>query len=147
MEQIPETVEILYLTEHSNLQPRCVEGMDKLTNLKELHIDLITFGFADIFVYPDGYVDYCNTEDIIPIPNLDKLKTMRFCSGIMYTRTDLKENWIDEFIAHPLFVNIEHRIIDVTFSDDYKSEITLNLGKTTSGINNPLESYSLWKVE
>lgn len=48
-EVVPTSVTHLDLTDHSNLQPKCIKGMDRLVNLCELKLDWTPFGFNGLF--------------------------------------------------------------------------------------------------
>ena len=63
MEQIPQTIKKLIMTKHSNLQPKCINGMDKLVNLECLMIDMDPFDFR-IF----EYAEHNDNENIVILP-------------------------------------------------------------------------------
>ena len=123
MEQVPPTVEKLYLTEHSNLQPNCIKGMDNLINLTDVHLDFEPFAFHGLFEYPP-HGSYHDMEDIVPIPDLPKLTNILFKCGVHHDITDLKKNWIVLVMSHPLFKNIQNRIKSVNFDG---SALIINL--------------------
>jgi hypothetical protein len=131
MSQISTSVEVLYLTDHSNLSRGCVNGMDKLTNLSSVYLDFYPFNFLNIFEFEFG--EYQSSEDsnednIIPIPNLPKLKFITFCSGILYSKEDVKSNWQSLFTEHQLFSNIKTRIASVEIDNNgcFDIKVTLN---------------------
>jgi hypothetical protein len=129
MTQIPNTVEILYLTEHSNLSAECINGMDELINLSAIYLDFDTFKFFNIFIDSDYYNlnnDNSNS-DIIPIPNLPKLKFITFCSGTFYKKESLKNDWLTIFKDHQLFRDIKNRIssVEIDYSTDFDIKMTL----------------------
>lgn len=129
MDQIPETVRVLYLTEHSNLQPECLKGMDKLINLEEFCVDWHPFGFDNILIDLDyDTVEEVEQDEILfPITNLPKLKKIIFRSGIFYSKQDFKIKWIEILKIHPLFQNIRNRITNVSIENDYELIVIVDL--------------------
>jgi len=103
MEQIPASVEILDLTQHSNLSPNCLIGMERLANLKELYIN-------DVF----GVLAFGVEEtDGNPIPSLPKLEKIVFESGV-YSWKKPEPGWENRVRELSLLKNL--RIRDMSCS-------------------------------
>lgn len=126
MIQVPISVEVLYLVEHTNLQRECIEGMDRLINLTSLYLDFKPFGFLNIF--KGEYNENKSENNIITIPpNLMKLKLIEFHSSIGYSKEMLKHDWKTVFIRNGLFSNIRDRIKDIIVEDDLWFDISIML--------------------
>ena len=115
---VPESVCTLKLIEHTNLQECCILGMEKLLCLTELYLDMKAFAFSLIFEYSSLYRG-SNTQvnDLIPIPDLPKLKLISFHTGISYRQEDLKLYWKKIFKNNLLLSKIKHRITKIILDD------------------------------
>jgi len=113
-ELVPTSVTHLDLTDHSNLQPKCIKGMDRLVNLCELKLDWTPFGFNGLFFWEEIDV----TEIHIPIPDHPSLASIWFRSGIYARFSDLRDDWQKIFFSLPLFDKIRHRIAQIDEYDD-----------------------------
>lgn len=122
--QVPESVQTLILTDHTNLQYHCINGMERLVDLIEIDLDMRPFYLEYIFQWsqsrPDG-----NT--LIPIPNLQNLRTISFHSGRSYHQDELKPNWKGLFKNDYLFKNIKHRIANISINYDSLPVIKVTL--------------------
>lgn len=123
---VPPTLKVLYLTEHSNFNSDCLLGMDKLINLKEIHLNAEAFFLDQLFMYPDRERNQCDRNDI-PIANLPNLKIISFVYGGLKSKDEFLENWVELLKADPLFSLINHRIDTITIEDDIVERITITL--------------------
>lgn len=125
--QVPESIEVLILTEHSNLPLYCLNGMDKLINLTQIYLDMEPFYFSNIFDENDNEIDISFYSQ--QIPDLPKLKIISFHSGRSFEYEDLKPNWIDILKNNHLFSHIKDRIINVLFDNINMPQLTIILNK------------------
>jgi hypothetical protein len=95
MQQVPNTIKKLYLTEHGNLQSDCLLGITELINLKTLILDFRTFKLCHLFV--DQYWEF------------DEEITFGFSD-----HEKRKENLIALLRCNPLFGQISERIETIT---------------------------------
>ena len=121
--QVPDCVETLVLTDHTNLQAHCIDGMEKLINLVEIQLDMKPFFFSDIFDYPcarrSGGKDNDNDNNgqILTIPCLHGLKKISFHTSISYQREDLVPGWKRLFKNNRLFTKIKERIALINLNE------------------------------
>ena len=120
MEQMPNTVRTVILTDHSNLQSKCIIGMDKFISLEHLFLDYGPFNLC-IFL---GENETNTDEDIVLIPLMPKLKYIVFNSGICYSEDDLIDDWKDRILNNKLFSNIKDKITNIIYND-YRLTIEL----------------------
>lgn len=102
MTQVPISVETLILTRHANLQPKCIVGMERLVNLKNLEI-MDVFG---ITACVDVEQTACDSPcDDLRLPNMKGL-TITFESQ---TRgfTPI-HGWREQVLNDALFKNIKN---------------------------------------
>ncbi len=104
--------------------------MEKLVNLSEIYLDIKPFDFSNIFEYCNQQFSNININDRIPIPDLPKLKSVSFHTGIFYKHEDLKFDWKKIFKNHYLFSKIKMRIIKVLLNESSSFpiiQVTLNV--------------------
>ncbi len=123
---VPSTLEVLCLTDHSNLSSDCLVGIDELINLKELHLDASAFFIDQLLIYPDREENK-NDKNNIPIANLPNLKIVSFVFGIIIFKEDFLDNWIELLKADFLFSIINQRISSITFEYDMVYQIIVTL--------------------
>jgi len=126
--QVPGSVEVLILIDHTNLPLFCLNGMEKLINLTDVHLDKKPFDnvFSNVFEYSSHY-GYSKTDTninrIYQIPDLPKLKTISFHTGISYDQNDLKPYWRKILKNHHMFSKIKTRITNICLDYDNISKI------------------------
>jgi Leucine-rich repeat (LRR) protein len=124
--QVPECVETLILTEQTNLQEECINGMDRLVNLTEIMLDMNPFRFSNIFengsAQLTGVYGYDDEGDDIKrgpmIPCLSGLKKISFHTGISYRKEDLVRGWKKIFKNNYLFSKIKEKIVSIDLNDE-----------------------------
>lgn len=111
MKNVPPSVKKIYLIDQTNLQPGCLQEMDKLINIQELHIDYKSIELFNISIDPNQrtYDEDRQITDIIPLPDLSSLQTIYFYIDDIQ-EYELKEDWETQLRHHPIFKNINHRI-------------------------------------
>lgn len=112
MTQIPPSVERIVLVDQTNLSYRCLIGMEKLVNLKELYLDYSAFNLPAIndpdYLYTNDHTDVpADQVQLVQIPNLSiylvynmYVKTNNFISG-----------WEFLILDHYLFKNMKIKSI------------------------------------
>ena len=124
MTQVPKNVSYLRLTNQTNLQPECLEGMENLTNLKQLYLDMAPFDIISSITHEWCYhyrEKVQNMKPNINLVDLSSLKLIVFDLGIGAHADDIIDNWKEVLLAHPLFKNIKHRIDNMyhSLNDNY----------------------------
>jgi hypothetical protein len=119
MERVPVSVEKLIMTEHSNLSPRCIIGMNRLVNLKELWVDDV----FDVWVHIATDTDctctdkYTSDEPIISmhhIPNLLVVIKQGWCG-----HWELEKGWQNKIAKIKVFQDIRFKTIEQKGQDIY----------------------------
>lgn len=113
--QIPISIEIIHLIEHSCLGCDCINGMDKLINITTLDLDCNPFNISRIFEYHDPIE--IDETDVIPIPNLPNLESITLRT--ICSKSELIPNWMPTFTNHRLFNNIRDKIDKIDLEDEY----------------------------
>lgn len=115
MKQVPLSVKKLTLIDHSNLSPQCIEGIERLTDLTEVQLDVKAFNFSDIFYGSNSRITshQMENEQIIEFPCLPELKKISFHTGISYQREDLNQGWKKIFKNNHIFNQIRDRIVKI----------------------------------
>ena len=112
MTKIPNTAKVLHI-EDANCGEYCLEGIEGLCNLEELHVNLDRFNLQGIFEY--GCEDNEISESFIHLPNLKKIWLR---SGVVYNQSDLKENWRSILLDNISFQKIRENIVSVDASEN-----------------------------
>lgn len=120
VEHVPMTVKKIVLTDHSNLQPECISGIDKLINLECLGLDIDPFELIISYDQQNEYYDENN--NIEPLPLMPNLKRIEFDTG-MYDEEELLNDWKEIIISHVLFSKIKNCIKNIDY-DNFKIIIT-----------------------
>lgn len=112
MTQIPESIEKIVLVDQTNLSPKCLIGMKKLINLKELYLDYSSFHFPDIndeYFSIDEYTLVPEDEQIplIQIPNL----SVYLIYNIYVEKYKFVKGWESFILDHYLFKNLKVKSI------------------------------------
>lgn len=110
---MPTSLLTLDMTGHSNLQCKCIFGIERIVDLTSLSLDMGPFNIGNIFVLSDAFEDI---DDLIPIPILPKLQQIIFEAGVGNTKEDLFPYWKDLVKNNPVCVNTKHRILDMNYS-------------------------------
>lgn len=114
LKQVPESVHILILTDHTNLPDNCLDGMERLVNLAEIKLDIKPFYFSNIF--EDGVE---NEILVTPqIPDLPELTKISFHTGRSYQRENLKQGWKRILKNKYMFALVKHRIVCINLNEN-----------------------------
>jgi len=126
--QLPNTIETLDVTKQNNLSPTFCEGIENLTGLKDLHIELNYIdksSFYDFTPSPDCMEDF---QKHLPIPHNSSLENIWIHTDVHTVRYLDKENLIDNVRDAPFMENIRHRIISIEalfVANDYQDQCTV----------------------
>jgi hypothetical protein len=124
MTQVPVSVRFLYFISLSNLTCSCLEGMEKLIQLEELHIDVGPWQLDKILL--DQELDDLEYETRIPFAYIPHLRSITFYIGYPLDNASIEPGWEKRIKSHWLFDQTRCTIKSITYTGEMGFTIEMN---------------------